>query len=73
MFACEQDGKSGPGREYPLGVMARSDSDPPRRNGKPSNGTDPARPAEFDRFTALTEKLLQVPKKELDALRKKKR
>jgi hypothetical protein len=40
--------------------------DPPRRNGKPANGAGPERPEEFDRFSALTDKLLRVPKKELD-------
>jgi hypothetical protein len=52
--------------------MARTEKEPQRRNGKPANGAGPERPQEFDRFAALTDKLLQVPKKELDALRKKK-
>jgi hypothetical protein len=59
--------------EYPLRVMARSESEPPRRNGKPGNSADPETPLEFDRFADLTKRLVQVPKKELDAKRKAKR
>jgi hypothetical protein len=40
-----------------------------QRNGQPDNG----RPEHFERFEDLAKKLVQVPKKELDALRKKKR
>ena len=60
-----------PRQGVPLRVMARTESEPPRRNGKPANGAGPERPEEFDRFAALTDKLLLVPKKELDEKLKK--
>ena len=52
--------------ENPAGSPRVVDKTPP-----PQPSQD--KPDEFDSFEDLTRRLLQVPKKELDALRKKKR
>lgn len=52
--------------------MDSSKDKPAHGNGASENGDDPAHEDEFDRFKALTEKLVRVPKTELDEKRKKK-
>jgi hypothetical protein len=48
--------------------------DQPRRPKEPDESTEPSpageRPSEFERFEALTRKLIRVPKSEVDEKRK---